>query len=108
MDIEAGSRWKYRDLGTFQILRLDRRRDFPVWLQDQYSEARERVRESTEIQRAIQLIRTNWRRLNRAALLEASGSFAPFFSLLAEVIKQPPTPRPDRYLREPLITAQSL
>ena len=69
------------------------------WLQDWYEEARERVRESTEIQKAIQLLRTNWRSHSRAVLIEASGSFGAFFSLLAEVIEQPPTPRPDRYLR---------
>jgi hypothetical protein len=98
-DIEAGSRWTIRDIGTFQILRLEIRRDFPRWLQDRYEEARESVRASTEVQRAIQLLRTNWRGLSRAALIEASGSFGAFFSLLAEVIEQPPTPMPDRYLR---------
>jgi hypothetical protein len=97
--MEAGSRWTTRDIGTFQILQLEIRRDFPRWLQDRYEEARERVRASTEIQRAIQLLRTNWRGLSRAALIEASGSFGAFFSLLAEVIEQPPTPTPDRYLR---------
>ena len=60
-------------------------------------EARERARTSNEIQRAIQLLGTSWRRLSRA-----------FMSLLAEVIEQPPTPMPDSYLREILPTAQIL
>ncbi|TAQ84966.1 hypothetical protein B7494_g6717 [Chlorociboria aeruginascens] len=105
-DIEAGSRWTIRDIGTFQILRLEMRRDFPRWLQDRYEEARERVMASTESQRAIQLLRTNWRGLSQTALIEASSSFGAFFSLLAKVIEQPPTPMPDRYLRSDIHKGQ--
>lgn len=96
-DIEAGSRRTIRDIGTFQILRLKKNDTFPKWLDDLHEEAKDRVRASTEIQRAVQLLRTNWTGLSRAALIEASGSFGAFFSLL--VIEQPPTPIPDRYLR---------
>ncbi len=61
-------------------------------------EASERVRTSTEIPRAIQLLSTNWMQPSRATFIEASGSFGAFFSLLLEVIEQPPTPTSDRYL----------
>jgi hypothetical protein len=106
IDIEAGSRWKIRDIGTFQVLRRDGGKNFPQWLQDKHIEAQERVKESKEIQRALRLLDTNWRQLSRAALIEASGYFAAFFGLLAEVIEQPPTPVPDRYLRDMSPTAQ--
>jgi hypothetical protein len=100
VDIDSGSRWTIRDIGTFQVLRIDMSREFPAWLQDQFIEASDRVRTSTEIQRAIKLLGTNWMQLSRAALIKASGSFGAFFSLLAEIIEHPPTPTPDRYLRD--------
>ncbi|KAH7317326.1 hypothetical protein BKA65DRAFT_483561 [Rhexocercosporidium sp. MPI-PUGE-AT-0058] len=56
IDIEAGSRWTIRDIGTFQVLRVDRGKDFPIWLQNRYIEARERVKESNDIQRVIRLL----------------------------------------------------
>lgn len=99
-DIEAGSRWRIRDIGTFQVLCPDRRRDFPRWLQREYPEAADRVTGSPEIQRAIQLLGTKWTGLNRAELMCTSGAFVSFFDLLAEVIEQPPTPRPNRLFRE--------
>jgi hypothetical protein len=54
-----------RDLGSIQILRPDIRKDFPEWLQEWY-EASQRARTSPEIQRAAQLLRTNWRMLSRS------------------------------------------
>jgi hypothetical protein len=81
-------------------------RTFPNGFKTRHIEAQERVKESNEIQRALRLLDTNWRQLSRAALIEASGSFAAFFILLAEVIEQPPTPVPDRYLRDMSPTAQ--
>jgi hypothetical protein len=80
IDIEAGSWWTIRDIGTFQILRQRETKDFPEWLDDHYLEAKERVSGSKEIQGAVQLLDTDWRQLSRAALLEASGSFAPFLA----------------------------
>jgi hypothetical protein len=45
-----------------------------------------------------------------AALIEVSGSFGAFFSLLAEVSEQPSTPIPDRYrvIYRPRVTSHSL
>jgi hypothetical protein len=98
-DIEAGSRWGLREIGTFKLLRQKLGNRFPVSISDNYTEAERLVKASRDIQAAINLLGSNWRQHNRSELLSLAGIFTPFFSLLAEVLEQPATPNPDRYLR---------
>ncbi|KAH7418913.1 hypothetical protein BKA64DRAFT_211816 [Cadophora sp. MPI-SDFR-AT-0126] len=98
-DIEAGSKWGLREIGSFKLLRQSRGLRFPVFLEDDAAEAIRRVEESQDIQTAVNLLISDWQRHNRSELLRLAGIFAPFFSLLAEVLEQPPTPNPDRYFR---------
>ena len=98
-EIEAGSHWGLREIGSFKLLRQRCGARFPVSLQDDAAEALRRVGESQDIQNAVNLLTSNWRRHNRSELLRLAGTFAPFFSLLAEVLEQPATPNSNRYLR---------
>jgi hypothetical protein len=96
LNIEAGSRWGLHEIGTFKLLRQRNGKGVPFSLTNYILEATRRVEESQEIQNALTLLASDWRRHNRSDLLRLAGIFAPFFSLLAEVLEQPATPNPDR------------
>ena len=98
-DIEAGSRWGLREIGSFKLLRQKLGSRFPVSLNDDYMEAKRLVETSPDIQAAVNLFGSNWRQYSRSELRRMAGTFTPFFSLLAEVLEQPATPNPERYLR---------
>src|SRR6266536_4223176 len=98
-NIEAGSKWGLREIGSFKLLRRSHGPRFPAQLEDDAAEALRRVGGSQDIKTAVKFLDSNWQQHNRSELLRLGGTFAPFFSLLAEVLEQPATPKPDRYFR---------
>jgi hypothetical protein len=99
IDIEAGSKWGLREIGSFKLLRRRYGARFPASLDDYLLDATSRVEESEDIQNAVSLLASDWRQHNRSDLLRLAGPFASFFSLLAELLEQPATPNPDRVIR---------
>ncbi|PQE19767.1 hypothetical protein CJF32_00010206 [Rutstroemia sp. NJR-2017a WRK4] len=98
--IEAGSRWGLPEIGLFKLLRERRGRALPASLKNYLSEATRRVDESQDIKKVVELLASNWRQHTQSDLLRLAGIFAPFFSLLAEVLEQPDPPDPDRPTRD--------
>jgi hypothetical protein len=106
--IEAGSRWGLREIGSFKLLRERFARITPDALNNYISEATRRVGESQDIQNAVKLLASNWRQHTRSDLLRLAGIFAPFFSLLAELLEQPDLPGPDRPTRASASAASAI
>ncbi|KAG4024928.1 hypothetical protein MFRU_083g00020 [Monilinia fructicola] len=100
-DIPAGSYWGRGEIESFKILRVRQQRTNMLLRQLHRftDDATQRVNQSQDIQNAIHFLGTDWRIHNAADLLTLGGKFAPFFTLLADVLQQPETPQPDRQLR---------
>jgi hypothetical protein len=88
-NIRAGSQWGLREVGSFKLLRQKHGPRFPGSLRNDYTEAEQLVERSEDVQAAISLLNSNWRKHNRSELLRLAGKFSSFFGLLAEVLEQP-------------------
>ena len=58
-DIEAGSKWGLREIESFKLLRQKRGPRFPVPFNGNFTEAKELVKTSQDIQAAVSLLDSN-------------------------------------------------
>jgi len=98
-DIEAGSKWGLREIGSFKLLRTKFGPRFPYSLNGVRSEAIQLVEITPDLRAAVNLLGSDWQQYKRSDLLRLAGTFSPFFSILAEVLEQSATPNPNRFLR---------
>ncbi|KAH6711896.1 hypothetical protein BKA61DRAFT_693862 [Leptodontidium sp. MPI-SDFR-AT-0119] len=97
--LRPGSLWEKREIGTFQILRCPSEREVPVPLRPYICEATAWVGKCQDIRSAIELLGRNLRNLTHYELAHSAGKFAPFFTLLAQVLETPIFSDPRRELR---------
>lgn len=97
--LPPGSSWDEREIGTFQVLRQPAKKHVPELLDAHIVKATAWVNESQDVKLAIRLFERNWRCLPHQELAQSAGCFAPFFTLLAQVLETPLSSDPRRQLR---------